>query len=111
MKLLGISGTNGAGKDTLAEWLAAEQGWLFISGSDILRDELKKRGQIIERENLRNLSAQWRRQQGLGALIDMAVVEFQRLSKKMILRVWCFQVFVTTAKLIEFTSLAAKSFG
>lgn len=81
MKIIGIGGTNGAGKDTLAEWLAG-QGWLFISGSDILREELKKRGAPIERENLRNLSAEWRREYGLGVLIDRAVSEYDRLSLK-----------------------------
>lgn len=82
LRILGISGTNGAGKDTLAEWLADEKSWLFISGSDILREELKKRRLPIERENLRNLSAEWRRKSGLGALIDMAVTEYERLSQK-----------------------------
>lgn len=81
MKIIGISGTNGAGKDTLADWLA-DQGWLFVSGSDILREELKKRGLSIERENLRNLSAEWRREFGLGVLIDRAVSEYERLSQK-----------------------------
>lgn len=82
MKIIGIGGTNGAGKDTLAKWLADEHGWLFISGSDILREELKRRNLSIERENLRNLSAEWRRQHGLGVLVDMAVSEFERLSQK-----------------------------
>lgn len=82
MKLIGISGTNGSGKDSLGEWLADTHEWLFISGSDILREELKKRGLPIERENLRKLSAEWRRQHGLGVLIDMAVKEFERLSEK-----------------------------
>jgi dephospho-CoA kinase len=81
LKIIGISGTNGAGKDTLADWLA-DQGWLFVSVSDLLREELNKRGLPIERENLRNLSAQWRREFGLGVLIDRAVSEYERLSQK-----------------------------
>lgn len=70
--ILGIGGTNGAGKDTLGELLAKKHGWLFISGSDILRAELRKRGLPIERQNLRDLSAEWRRQLGLGVLIKKA---------------------------------------
>lgn len=81
MKIIGISGTNGSGKDTIGEMLAERHGWLFVSVSDILRDELKRRQQAIERKNLRLLSAEWRREHVLGVLIDKAVDEFNRSSK------------------------------
>jgi dephospho-CoA kinase len=77
LKLIGISGTNGSGKDSLGHLLAERHGWLFISVTDILRDELRKRGEPIERENLRRLSAQWHKQYGAGALTDMAVKIFE----------------------------------
>lgn len=77
MKIIGIAGTNGSGKDSIGEMLA-EHGWLFVSGSDILRNELKKRGLPIERENLRDLSAQWRRESGLGVLVDKAAQVFEK---------------------------------
>jgi len=72
MKLIGIGGTNGSGKDSLGQFLANENDWLFISVSDILRDGLKNEGKPIERDNLRELSARWRRQFGHGVLIDKA---------------------------------------
>jgi dephospho-CoA kinase len=78
IKLIGISGTNGSGKDSLGQMLAERHGWLFISVTDILRDELKKRGLPIERENLRNLSAEWNRKNGTGVLTDMAIKKFQQ---------------------------------
>jgi dephospho-CoA kinase len=77
MKIIGVAGTNGSGKDTIGQILAENHGWLFISGSDMLRDELKKRNLPIERENLRNLSAEWRREHGLGIIIDKVVEKFQ----------------------------------
>ena len=49
MKLLGLSGTNGAGKDTVAEVLAARHNFLFVSVSDLLRDEATGRGLTTER--------------------------------------------------------------
>ena len=76
MKLLGIGGSNGSGKDSLGQMLADNHGWLFVSVSDMLREELKKQGLPIERENLRNLSAQWRREHGTGVIIDKAVEVF-----------------------------------
>jgi dephospho-CoA kinase len=73
MKILGISGTNGAGKDSISEFLSAGHHWLFVSVTEILRDELRRRRLPIEREHLRTLSAQWRKEFGLGVLIDKAV--------------------------------------
>ena len=77
VKIIGISGTNGSGKDTVGQILASE-GWLFISGSDILREELRRRGLPIERENLRMVGNEWRREYGLGVLIDKAVEEYRK---------------------------------
>jgi dephospho-CoA kinase len=73
MKLIGIGGTNAAGKDTVAEMLAERHGWQFVSVSDILRDELRREGKPIERRLLRSVSAKWREEFGLGILIDKAV--------------------------------------
>lgn len=77
MKLIGLAGTNGSGKDTVGHILAQKYGWLFVSVSDLLRDECRKRGLAVERENLRNISAEWRREGGLGVLIDKAIEVFE----------------------------------
>lgn len=77
MKIIGIAGTNGSGKDTIGRILAEKHGYLFISVTDLLREECRKRGLSVEREHLRTISAQWRRQGGLGVLIDKAVLTFQ----------------------------------
>lgn len=71
--LIGISGTNGAGKDTVGHLLAERFGYVFFSVSDTLRHEARRRGLPEEREVLREISAQWRRNHGLGVLIDKAV--------------------------------------
>ena len=73
MILFGIAGTNGAGKDSVGQMLAERHGFLFVSVSDLLREEARKRGLPIEREVLRTISAQWRREFGLGVLVDRAV--------------------------------------
>jgi len=79
LKIIGIAGTNGAGKDVVGQTLADRHSYLFVSVTDLLRAELNRRGVPVERENLRNLSAEWRREYGLAVLIDRALQEFNRL--------------------------------
>ncbi|MBP9852742.1 MAG: hypothetical protein QG629_452 [Patescibacteria group bacterium] len=81
MKLIGISGTNGSGKDTIGQYLADQHKWLFVSVTDMLREECRRRGLAIERENLRTISAEWRREGGLGVLVDKAVELFGETSE------------------------------
>lgn len=69
-KIIGIAGTNGSGKDTVGLMLAEEFSYMFISVTDMLREECRTRGLPVERENLRMISAEWRTQYGLGALVD-----------------------------------------
>lgn len=78
-KFVGVAGTNGAGKDTIGHLLAEHYGFLFITVTDVLRDECRKRGIPVERENLRAVSAEWRRQHGTGVLVDKAVDAFHSL--------------------------------
>ena len=82
MKIIGIGGTNGSGKDSLGQFLQDNYGWLFVSVTDILRDALRQQNLPIERENLRNLSALWRRESGLGILVDKAADIFKKSGGK-----------------------------
>lgn len=70
--IYGIAGTNGAGKDSVGDMLADRHDFLVVSASDLLREEARKRGLSIEREVLRTISAEWRKKDGLGAIIDHA---------------------------------------
>lgn len=82
MKIIGISGTNGSGKDTVSNLLADEYGWLFVSASgDLIIPELKKLGLPIERKEMADLSTQWRLKEGMGAVVDRAVAEYERRSR------------------------------
>ena len=82
MKIIGIGGTNGSGKDTLGELLEREYNYLFISVTrHMLRREARSRGLPIERENLRAISAEWRREGGLSVLVDKAIAEFKKVQK------------------------------
>jgi dephospho-CoA kinase len=82
MKIIGISGTDGSGKDSLGEMLEERHGWLAVSVSDLLREEAKRRGIPLKRHNLRLISAQWRRDYGMGVLVDKAIEVFKKSGNK-----------------------------
>ncbi|HVX24056.1 MAG TPA: AAA family ATPase [Candidatus Saccharimonadales bacterium] len=76
-EIIGIAGTNGSGKDTLGHMLADRHKYLFVSVTDLLRAECVRRGLPPIRENTRMVSAEWRRELGLGVLIDKAIAEYE----------------------------------
>ena len=78
MKIIGLAGTNGSGKDTVALMLRDEYGWLFADATQMLGDELTRRGLSHERENKAALSAEWRREHGMAAIVDKAVEMFEQ---------------------------------
>lgn len=73
MKIIGVCGTNGSGKDTVAQMLADRHGWLMVQYSDFLRDEARKRGLSIERKNLSSISTEWRAKYGNDVLTRKSV--------------------------------------
>jgi cytidylate kinase len=82
MKIIGIGGTDGSGKDSLGEMLAERHGWKFISVTNILREEAAKRGIPLRRDTLREISTEWRRKNGNGVLVDKALDNYQSQTKK-----------------------------
>lgn len=75
-EIIGIAGTNGAGKDTLGELLAERSGYKFISGSDILREELTRQGLPHTREHLSALSTNWAREHGPGVVAAKSIASY-----------------------------------
>jgi cytidylate kinase len=82
LQIIGLAGTNGSGKDTVGHILADKYGYLFISVTELLRAEANRRGIPVNRENLRTISAEWRREAGLGVLVDKAVAEYEPVKDK-----------------------------
>jgi dephospho-CoA kinase len=50
-RLIGLTGTNGSGKSEVASFFV-KRGYAYFSLSDMIRDELRNRGQEITRNNL-----------------------------------------------------------
>lgn len=57
--------------------MASQHKFIFVSVTDLLRTELKQRGEPGDREHLRALSAEWRREFGYGVLISRAVEAYK----------------------------------
>lgn len=72
VEVYGISGTNGAGKDELGTVLAERYGFFVASATDMLAEGLREKGWPIDREHKAKLSAEWRRQYGMSAVVDRA---------------------------------------
>ncbi|MBT7903247.1 AAA family ATPase [Candidatus Woesearchaeota archaeon] len=72
MIVIGLTGTNCAGKDSVAEYLVAK-GFIHLSLSDIIREELKLRKQPITRDNLIELGNELRKNYGYGVLAERAL--------------------------------------
>ena len=65
--IIGLTGLNGAGKGTVAEFLQ-ERGFVYHSLSDTIRDVLAERGQEPTRENMIRTGNELRETGGSGAL-------------------------------------------
>ena len=50
-KIIGLTGTNGSGKGEAAAFFMS-QGYAYLSLSDLIREELRQKGQEISRDNL-----------------------------------------------------------
>lgn len=74
-EIVGVSGTHGAGKDTLALLRAERENALHVTLSDILREQLRKDGVPLERANLMELSRKWREESGDHAILVTKTVE------------------------------------
>jgi len=76
-EIVGIGGTNGAGKDTLAELRAQFSHVKTASLSDIIRLELDKQGKPHTRENMRAVSTKWRKEFGSDALVIETLKQYR----------------------------------
>jgi len=67
VKIIGLTGTNGAGKGEAAAFFM-RHGYAFFSLSDLLREELKKRDREITRNNLIRIGNDLREKYGADIL-------------------------------------------
>lgn len=74
--IVGVSGLNGAGKSEVVRFLA-ERSFIALSLSDVLREELQKRGESESREKMIELGRELRRQEGPDVLARRALARMR----------------------------------
>lgn len=76
-RLVGLTGTNGAGKGEVARFLL-KKGFDYVSLSDVIREELKKRGLEASRDNLIACGNELRERFGPAELARRAAAKISR---------------------------------
>jgi dephospho-CoA kinase len=68
--IIGMCGRIGAGKETLTSFLR-NKGFVYLVSSDLINEELKRRGLEISRTNQQNVADELRNKNGVGILMQM----------------------------------------
>ncbi len=83
--IIGIVSHYAGGKDTVSEYLKKEKEFIYYSLSDIIRDELKKRGMSENRDNLINVGNDLRKKFGNKILAKRSFDKIKKTNKNVVL--------------------------
>lgn len=68
--IIGITGTNGAGKGTVVDYLVKRKGFAHYSARDFIVEELLRRGMPVERNAMREVGNELREAHGPGYVVE-----------------------------------------
>ena len=66
--IIGLTGMPGSGSNSVGDFLVEKKGFIWLSYSDILREELRKEGKEITRKAMQDLGNEIRERYGAGEL-------------------------------------------
>ena len=78
MKIIGVIGQNGSGKDEVLKYLREKHNVPFLSTGDMVREIAAKEGKEPTRENLQEISQRCFREFGRGCFVQLAAENIQR---------------------------------
>ena len=78
MKIIGVCGKIGSGKDTVADYLAENHGYHKIVMSDIIRLELETLGRPVNREEMQKLTKEYKAVHGKGIWAEKTIETAKR---------------------------------
>lgn len=85
MVTIGITGTLGAGKGTVVEYLAKEKGFTHYSVRGLLREELEKRKMPVNRDTLTAIANTLRVKHGPAYLVEQLFLRARAVNKNCII--------------------------
>ncbi len=68
--IIGITGTNGAGKGTVVDYLVKEKGFTHYSARDFIVKEVERRGMALNRDSTNIVGTDLRATHGAGYIIE-----------------------------------------
>jgi dephospho-CoA kinase len=79
MKIIGITGTLGAGKGTVVEYLVREKGFFHYSVREYLTEEIKRRGLPVNRDSMTSVANDLRWQFGPSFVTDQLYIKASQM--------------------------------
>jgi len=80
--IIGITGTDGAGKGVVVDYLVKEKGFTHFSSRALITEEVEKRGLTPDRETLRAVANDLRRESGNEFIIKKSYEKAQTMNVK-----------------------------
>lgn len=77
--IIGITGTNGAGKGVVVDYLVQQKGFTHFSSSGRISEELTRRKMELSRTNMRLVGNEFREKYGSGYLVEAALKDAQEM--------------------------------
>ncbi|MDB5190188.1 MAG: hypothetical protein JWN49_514 [Parcubacteria group bacterium] len=68
--ILGVTGTNGAGKGTVVDYLVQEKGFAHYSSSGFITEEIIRRGMPVNRDSMRIVGNDLRQMHGSSYVVE-----------------------------------------
>lgn len=75
--IIGITGTDGAGKGAVVEYLVNTKGFVHYSSREFLTAEIQREGSVVTRESLRLMGNKMRKEHGLDVIVQKALERMQ----------------------------------
>jgi dephospho-CoA kinase len=71
--LIGITGTDGAGKGAAVKYLVEKKGFTHYSSRELITEKIIEKGESINRENMRLVANELRKVQGNDVMVQLAL--------------------------------------
>ncbi|MBI4014364.1 MAG: AAA family ATPase [Candidatus Aenigmarchaeota archaeon] len=85
-KILGIVGRIGAGKDTVADYVARKYGYAVVAFRDAVKDVTEKEGLELTRENMQHVGKKYRADYGEDFFTKVVAEKAERAGGKVIIK-------------------------